>query len=883
MKRLAAGILAHVDSGKTTLSEAMLYCAGEIRKIGRVDHGDAFLDTYSLEKQRGITIFSKQAVLTLNDTEITILDTPGHVDFSPEMERTLGVLDVAVLVVSASDGVQSHTETLWRLLSEYGVPVFVFVNKMDISDRHQEDIITELRERLSGACTDFTRADDDFFEQAALCDETLLDSFLQNGTLTQREISSAIMNRRIFPCYFGSARKNEGVTELLNGLETYAEKEFISEDFGARVFKIATDDKGERLTFMKITGGSLKVRSQLEIKLPDGSVSAEKVNQLRIYSGSKYKAIDEAEAGCVCAALGLNLTQCGMGLGFEGRSQKPVLQPVMTYRLVLPEGTDPAKALITLRRLEEESPELHLVWNERLGEIHAEIMGAVQLEILSKIIDERFGMKVSFDKGSISYKETIAASVEGVGHYEPLRHYAEVHLLIEPLPRNSGIEFCTDCSEDILDKNWQRLIFTHLQEKTHVGVLTGSPVTDVRFTLVAGRAHQKHTEGGDFRQATYRAVRQGLSMAESILLEPWYAFRIEVPQTQIGRTMNDLQRMEAEFSVTETEKGMSVLTGRCSAAEMQDYAAEIAAYTQGKGRISCIPDGYDECRKSESVIESIGYSAESDLENPADSVFCSHGAGFLVKWDKVPEYMHIPYRKDKDKTDENREEALQTETPKLSRSSYGGSLQEDKELMAIFERTYGKIERDERSAMHTRRDDTLQDAMIAPQKPLHEYILVDGYNIIFAWDELKKIAADNLEAARHRLIEMMINYKAVRKCDMIVVFDAYRVKGNTGSEELKGGLHVVYTKEAETADSYIERTAHDLSGEYRVRVATSDGLEQIIILGSGAYRMSASEFYEEVCHVQREISEFIENNNLRTARAGSNKIKNKEKKENEKR
>ncbi|MGN0629855.1 MAG: NYN domain-containing protein [Ruminococcus sp.] len=880
MKQLAVGILAHVDSGKTTLSEAMLFYGGEIRKLGRVDHGDAFLDTHSLEKQRGITIFSKQAVLTLHDTEITILDTPGHVDFSPEMERTLQVLDAAILVISASDGVQSHTETLWRLLAGYNVPVFVFVNKMDISDRPKEDILTELKERLSPACTDFTaEKDDDFYEQTALCDEMLLDSFLENGKLSQAEISSAVMERRIFPCYFGSARKTEGVDKLLEGLEIYAEKEPAGDKFGARVFKIATDDRGERLTFMKITGGSLKVRSQIEIKLPDGSVSAEKVTQLRIYSGSKYKTIDEAEAGCVCAALGLNMTQCGMGLGFEGQSRKPVLQPVMTYRLVLSEGTDPAKALLTLRRLEEESPELHLVWNERLSEIHAEIMGAVQLEILSKIIDERFGMKVSFDKGSIAYKETIAEPVEGVGHYEPLRHYAEVHVLMEPLPRNSGLEFCTDCSEDILDKNWQRLILTHLQEKTHAGVLTGSPVTDMRFTLVSGRAHQKHTEGGDFRQATYRAVRQGLSMAKSVLLEPWYAFRIEVPQTQIGRAMNDLQRMEAEFSVSETERGMSVLTGRCSAAQMQDYAQEITAYTQGKGRISCIPDGYDECRKPESIIESIGYSAESDMENPADSVFCSHGAGFLVKWDKVPEYMHIPYRKEKQ--GDMQEDILQAETKSLSRSSYGGSLQEDKELMAIFERTYGKIDRDERSAMHTRRDETLSDTPIAPQKPLHEYILVDGYNIIFAWDELKKIAADNLEAARHRLIEMMINYKAMRKCDMIIVFDAYRVKGNPGSEELKGGLHVVYTKEAETADSYIERTAHDLSGEYRVRVATSDRLEQIIILGGGAYRMSASEFYDEVCLAQREISEYIQNNNMRSAHVGAGevlkKIKNKEK------
>lgn len=864
MKRLAAGILAHVDSGKTTLSEAMLFRSGEIRRLGRVDHGDAFLDTHSLEKQRGITIFSKQAVLKLNDTEITILDTPGHVDFSPEMERTLQVLDAAVLVISASDGVQSHTETLWRLLSGYSVPVFIFINKMDISERQPDDILTELKERLSPACTDFTDCEDDlFYEQTALCDESLLDSFLENGELSQDELSSAIMERRIFPCYFGSARKTEGIDELLDGLERFAKTDNKREEFGARVFKISTDDRGERLTFMKITGGRLKVRSQLEIRLPDGSTTSEKVNQLRVYSGSKYKTIDEAEAGCVCAALGLSLTQCGMGLGFEEQSRKPVLQPVMTYRLILPDGTDPVKALEKLRRLEEESPELHLVWNERLAEIHAELMGTVQLEILSNIINERFGMKVSFDKGSIAYKETIAAPVEGVGHYEPLRHYAEAHILMEPLPRNSGLEFCTDCSEDILDKNWQRLILTHLQEKTHTGVLTGSPITDMRLTLVSGRAHQKHTEGGDFRQATYRAVRQGLCMAESILLEPWYAFRIEVPQSQIGRAMTDLRRMDAQFTVSETVSGMSVLTGRCSAGEMQDYAAEITAYTQGKGRISCIPDGYDECKKPEKVIEASGYSADSDTENPADSVFCSHGAGFLVKWDKVPEYMHLPYRKEHSEAAD--EEPVTALNSSRSYSSYSGSLQEDKELMAIFERTYGKINRDERSALHTRREENTSDVPIAPQKPLHEYILVDGYNIIFAWDELKKIAADNLEAARHRLIEMMINYKGVRKCDMIVVFDAYRVKGNPGSEEMKGGLHVVYTKEAETADSYIERTAHDLSGDYRVRVATSDRLEQIIILGGGAYRMSASEFYEEVRLAEREISEFIQNANMKSA------------------
>ncbi|MGN0584744.1 MAG: NYN domain-containing protein [Ruminococcus sp.] len=878
MKKLAAGLLAHVDSGKTTLSEAMLFRSGEIRKPGRVDHGDAFLDTHSLEKQRGITIFSKQAVLRLKETEITLLDTPGHVDFSAEMERTLQVLDAAVLVISAAAGIQSHTETLWKLLEKYNVPVFIFVNKMDISDREPDDILCELKKRLSPGCADFTdREDDIFYEQLSLCEEGLLDAFLENGTLSGDDISSAVMNRKLFPCIFGSARKIEGIDELLECLEIYTEIPEYPEEFGARVFKISTDENGNRLTYMKITGGSLKVRTQLSGISSKGSDVTEKVSQIRIYSGNKYRTVDEAEAGTVCAAAGLSFTQSGMGLGFEKQKIKPVLQPIMTYRLLILDGTDPIKALEKLRRLEEENPELNIVWNERLSEIHVELMGAVQLEVLSKIIYDRFGIAAEFDKGGIAYKETIESSAEGVGHYEPLRHYAEAHILIEPLPRNSGLEFCTDCSEDLLDKNWQRLILTHLQEKTHIGVLTGSPVTDVRFTLVSGKAHQKHTEGGDFRQATYRAVRQGLRMAKSILLEPYYAFCIEVPCAQTGRVMTDLRRMEAEFSSPETAGEMTVITGRCSAAELQDYISEITAYTQGKGRISCTPDGYDECRKTEEITAAVGYDPDSDTENSADSVFCSHGVGFLVKWDKVPEYMHLPYRKE---LSDNMPEQQSAAAVSLSYSkgSYSGSLQEDKELMAIFERTYGKINRDDRSALHTQKNENVIYETAAPQKPTKEYILVDGYNIIFAWEELKKISDENLENARHRLIEMMINYKGVRKCDIIVVFDAYRVKGNPGSEEETGGVHVIYTKEAETADSYIERAAHDLSRDYRVRVATSDRLEQIIILGGGAYRMSASEFYEEVRLAKREIDEYIEMSNLKSAHisAGTFVKKNKE-------
>lgn len=867
MKRLAAGILAHVDSGKTTLSEAMLYRVGEIRKLGRVDYGDAFLDTHSLEKKRGITIFSKQAMIRLSDTEVALLDTPGHVDFSPEMERTLQVLDIAVLVISASDGVQSHTETLWKLLLRYNIPVFIFVNKMDISERASDDILLELKGRLSHACVDFTDIENDmFFEHTALCDETLLDSFLENGILTKDEISSAVMERRVFPCCFGSARKIEGIDNLLRCIEEYTCISDYPEEFGARVFKIAEDDKGNRLTFMKITGGKLKVRSQLSITLPDGSTALEKVNRIRVYSGNKYITADEAESGMICAVLGCNFTQCGMGLGFEEECSKPFLQPVMNYRLVLIDGTDPVKALEKLRRFEEENPDLHLVWNERLAEIHVELMGAVQIEILSDIINDRFGMKVKFDKGGISYKETIAEAVEGVGHFEPLRHYAEVHILLEPLPKNSGLEFCTDCSEDILDKNWQRLILTHMQEKTHIGVLTGFPITDMRLTLISGRAHKKHTEGGDFRQATYRAIRQGLRMAKSILLEPFYAFRLEVPNSHTGRAMTDLERMDAEFSSPEINGEISVITGRCPAEEMQDYAAEINAYTQGKGKLCCIPDGYDRCGKSDKVIADVGYDPDIDTENSADSVFCSHGAGFLVKWDEVSEYMHLPYKKDI--PEEGVEEVYQPQSTGYSQTVYHGSLEEDKELMAIFEKTYGKIKRDERSAFHARRDETVSYELVSPQKPTQEYILVDGYNIIFAWDELKKIADENLDAARHELIEIMINYKGVRKCEIIVVFDAYRVKGNPGSEKEIGGIHVVYTKEAQTADSYIERTAHELSSDYRVRVATSDRLEQIIILGGGAYRMSASEFYEEVRLAGREIDEYIKFSNMRSAHIG---------------
>ena len=870
MKRLVVGILAHVDSGKTTLSEGMLYRSGEIRKLGRVDHGDTFLDTHTLERQRGITIFSKQAVIRMPELEMTLLDTPGHVDFSAEMERTLQVLDYAILVISGSNGVQSHTETLWKLLARYEIPTFLFINKMDLAGTDQDALLAELKERLSSACVDFTALkDDNWQEQTALCEESLLDAFLETGMLTEDQLCGSIANRKIFPCYFGSARKLEGVDEFLTGLGQYTRMPDVPAEFGARIFKIASDEQGSRLTYLKITGGTLKVRDQLCYPNLSGERITEKVSQIRIYSGHKFQAVDAAEAGSICAVTGLSQTQCGQGLGMTAPAMQPVLEPVMTYRLLPPPDMDAASVLEKLRCLEEEDPQLHILWNSRLNEIHIQLMGAVQLEVLSRLIAERFQMAIQFDKGSIAYKETIAAPVEGVGHYEPLRHYAEVHLRMEPLPRGSGLVFAADCREEMLDKNWQRLVLTHLQEKTHLGVLCGAPITDMKLTLVSGKAHQKHTEGGDFRQATYRAVRQGLRMAESLLLEPWYAFRLEIPTEQVGRAMSDLQRMDAQFSPPETQGMLSVLSGRAAVSEMQDYAAQVTAYTQGRGRLSCMPDGYDRCRHAEQVLAEIGYDCDHDTENPADSVFCAHGAGFLVKWNEVPEYMHLPYQKHAE------EQPSETAADSVSRLSvsYGGSFTEDRELMQIFERTYGKIRRDERSAMHTQKEPPAEMKPVTPQKLGKEYLLVDGYNIIFAWDALKKLAAENLEAARHQLIQILCNYQGVRRCELIVVFDAYRVKGNPGSSEDIGKIHVVYTKEAETADTYIERATHTLGKDYRVRVATSDRLEQIIIMGNGAYRMFASEFYEEVMQANREIQDYMESEALKAAHIGAGGIK----------
>lgn len=852
MKRLVIGILAHVDSGKTTLSEGMLYAAGELRRLGRVDHQDAFLDTNAIERERGITIFAKQAVLHLNNTELTLLDTPGHVDFSTEAERTLQVLDYAILVISGTDGVQPHTETLWQLLKRYRIPTFLFVNKMDISSLERQTLMEMLKRRLSEGCVDFCTDLDgaEFSEEAAMCSEELMNTFIENGVLSEREIRNAIRARKLFPCYFGSALKLDGIDAFLKGLDTYMQAPVLGENFGAKVFKISADEQGKRLTHMKITGGSLRVRDMLHGTKHGRDAWSEKVTGIRIYSGEKFTSVDEACAGTVCAVTGLNDTYAGEGLGAESDSPSAVLEPVLSYRIELPEGTDAVKALSELRQLEEEDPQLHLVWNERLREIHVRVMGAVQLEILQRIIAERFGMAVQFGQGSIAYKETIAAPVEGVGHYEPLRHYAEVHLLLEPAERGSGLHFYTECSEDSLDRNWQRLILTHLEEKEHVGVLTGSPITDMNITLIAGRAHQKHTEGGDFRQATYRAVRQGLQCAESVLLEPWYDFTLTVPQECVGRALTDIQQMSGTFAPPELTDGGSLITGSAPVSEMRDYAAEVAGYTHGQGRLVCLLKGYAPCHNTEQVIAEIGYDSEGDLENSADSVFCTHGAGFVVKWDKVHEFAHID-------TgicfEEEPEEAKTAAVPIRTAPA------DDKELMRIFEQTYGAVRRDPYTAMKTRKapseDKKYKKAMPLPQGP--EYLLVDGYNIIFAWEDTKAAAKDSLEAARNLLIHKLCNYQGYKQCELILVFDAYKVKGNAGEVERVNNISVVYTKEAETADMYIEKTAHELGRKRRVRVATSDALEQMIILGSGAIRVSANEFRAEVEQAEQEIRQII--------------------------
>ena len=856
MKKAVIGILAHVDAGKTTLSEGLLYLSGSIRKFGRVDHQDAFLDNFSLERQRGITIFSKQAVLTLGDLEATLLDTPGHVDFSAEMERTLQVLDYAVLVVSGTDGIQAHTLTLWRLLERYQIPVFLFINKMDLPGADADVRMAELRRRLSEGCLAFDRMDDAFYEAAALTEESAMDEYLTDGALSEETLRGLIAGRRIFPCYFGSALRLSGVEELIAGLERWIQPAVWPASFGAKVYKISRDTQGARLTHLKVTGGVLRVRDLLTGCRPGGSDAwEEKADQLRIYSGGKYTTVNEVPAGGVCAVTGLIQTYPGQGLGIEAESEQPALEPVLTYRVGLPQGPDAHTALGKLRQLEEEDPQLHLLWNESLGEIHLQLMGEVQLEVLQTMIQERFGFPVQFGAGSIVYKETIAAPVIGVGHYEPLRHYAEVHLLLEPAPRGSGLQFESLCSEDVLDRNWQRLVLTHLEEKAHRGVLTGSPITDMKISLLTGRAHLKHTEGGDFRQATYRAVRQGLRKAESILLEPWYQFRLEVPTEYVGRAMTDLQRLSGTVAPPETDGEMSILTGRAPVACLRDYLTEVTAYTQGRGRLICTLAGYDVCHNPEEVIGSIGYDCDRDLENPCDSVFCAHGAGYVVPWNEVDRKKHLDSVLQLDRPAEG-----EAAPAPLRRYTYGGTLAEDKELAAIYERTYGKQEK-ERPRRPDARKEMQQAAARQMQLTGPEYLLVDGYNIIFAWEELASLARTDFGAARLVLMDILANFQAFKKIELILVFDAYKVPNNPGSVEKYKGIHVVYTKEAETADAYIERVTYEIGKKHRVRVATSDGLEQMVILGHGALRISARAFKLEVEQAEGQISELIAENN----------------------
>ena len=851
-KQIVLGILAHVDSGKTTLSEAILYRAGVTRRLGRVDHKDAFLDTDALEKARGITIFSKQALLTAGDTDITLLDTPGHVDFSTETERTLQVLDYAVLVVSGTDGVQSHTETLWRLLRRYHVPTFVFVNKMDLPGMERQALLDQLNHRLGEGFVDFGAEQADRDEALALCDETLMNRMLDAGQLSDADLIPAIARRHVFPCWFGAALKLEGVDALLDGLDRYTRPAPALEAFGAKVFKVSQDEQGARLTWLRVTGGELKVKAQLTGEA-DGEPWAEKANQLRLYSGAKYTLTEAIGPGQVCAVTGLTKARPGEGLGAERDSDLPVLEPVLSYQVLLPEGADVHAALGKLHRLEEEEPQLHVVWNETLGEIHVQLMGEIQLEVLRSLLAERFGLAVEFGPGGILYKETITEPMEGVGHYEPLRHYAEVHLKLEPLPRGSGMQFAADCREEVLDKNWQRLVLTHLEEKQHLGVLTGSPLTDVKITLIAGRAHLKHTEGGDFRQATYRAVRQGLMLAKSQLLEPWYAFRLEVPAENIGRAMSDIQRMEGTFDPPESGEETAVLTGFAPVSTMRSYPMEVVSYTRGRGHLSLTLDGYRPCHNAQEVIAAIGYEPEHDLDNSADSVFCAHGAGFVVPWDQVRGHMHVDSGWGKSTRPEQ-----EAAVPQRRAMAYRATLEEDAELLKIFERTYGPIKRDPLAAFRPvqkreRPDFAAEQWEIAP-----EYLLVDGYNIIFAWDELNALSKESLDAARHKLMDILCNYQGFQKCVLILVFDAYRVPGSPGSIEQYHNIHVVYTKEAETADMFIERVTHEIGRNRRVRVATSDGMEQIIILGHGALRVSARMFHEEVQNVEKQIRALVQ-------------------------
>lgn len=910
MKHITIGILAHVDAGKTTLSECMLYLSGRIRKLGRVDHKDAFFDTYELERERGITIFSKQAELETGNLGITLLDTPGHVDFSAEMERTLQVLDYAILVINGADGVQGHTRTLWKLLKRYQIPTFLFINKMDQVGTDKEKVLDDLQNRLDEACIDFTERSEEFFDSLAMCDEEAMEEYLESEKVEEDTIAEMIGMRKVYPCYFGSALKIEGVQEFMDGMADYIEKneqwtekgehgkteayrksdqktgrkdsgalnEKDISEFGAKVYKISRDSSGSRLTHLKVTSGVLKVKdilngyagkkssmnesdtSEVSEKSTLGKEAdrwEEKVNQIRIYSGEKYEMVQEAEAGMICAVTGLNYTYPGEGLGIEADSEAPALEPVLSYKIELPEGCDVHKMLGNLRILEEEDPMLKIVWNEELGEIHAKLMGAVQIEILKSLIKDRFGVEVEFDTGNIVYKETIQNTVEGVGHFEPLRHYAEVHLKMEPGERGSGIVIGTDCSEDILDKNWQRLILTHLLEKEHRGVLTGSVITDMKITLTAGRAHLKHTEGGDFRQATYRAVRQGLMQAESLLLEPYYDFQLEVPSGMIGRALTDIQRMNGEAGTPQTEGEMTTIEGYAPVAAMRDYQMEVNAYTRGQGHLTCTFRGYEPCRNAEEVIENIAYDPERDTENPTGSVFCSHGAGFNVSWDKVPEYMHLENQLEKERAlEEAKRQSRQIErqAPRAARTPKVYSKAEEKELEEIFIRTYGKVERKGGLTPQTYESEYAKKQR-KKEEAVQEYLLVDGYNVIFAWEELKELAKVSIEAARDKLMDILCNYQGYKKCVLILVFDAYKVEGYTLEIQKYHNIHVVYTKEAETADQYIEKVVHHIGRKYHVTVVTSDGVEQVITMGQGGTRISSRDFLEEIEYTKKLIAE----------------------------
>lgn len=846
MKKLVFGIVAHVDSGKTTLSESLLYTSGSIRKLGRVDHKDTFLDTYELERARGITIFSKQAELEYRETAITLLDTPGHVDFSAEMERTLQVLDYAILVVSGADGVQGHTITLWKLLAKYEIPVFLFINKMDQSGTDKELLLKNLKEKLSKECIDFDSiangiedVDDELLESLAMCDEDLLENYLESGQIEVMDVQRLIVERKVFPCFFGSALRLQGVEEFLNGIIEYTCTPMYSKEFGARTYKISRDEQGNRLTHLKVTGGTLKVKDQL-------SKDTEKVNQIRIYNGTKFITVGEVVAGAICAVTGLTTTKPGEGYGIEEENVTPILVPVLNYQVILPQGYDASLALPKFLSLEEEIPELHIVWDEVLKNIHIQIMGEVQIEIIKSIFQSRYGLEIGFGSGNIVYKETITNVVEGVGHFEPLRHYAEVHLLLEPLERGSGLQFETDCSEDILDRNWQRLILTHLMEREHKGVLTGSHLTDMRITLVTGRAHQKHTEGGDFRQATYRAIRQGLKKAHSILLEPYYQFRLEVPEQSLGRAMMDLDKMKAKFEISKAGDGTSVLIGQAPVVLIQHYQSEVIAYTKGHGRIELEFYGYDVCHNQDEVIARMAYDSEADLANPTGSVFCAHGSGFLVPWDEVEKYMHVEsvFSKAKENLSYNMEMNMR------SQEDYFVDIDE---IDDILERTFYANSKPKNSVVRKKKPAKQWESSSGPGirrfghvAPTEEYLLVDGYNIIFANDEMSELAQENLNGATQKLMDILCNYQGIRGCNVLLVYDAYRIAGHRTEIFDYHNIKVVYTKEAETADQFIEKFAHQNASKYRITVATSDGVEQIIIRSKGCALFSARDFWKEI-------------------------------------